>query len=285
MLTEFIRAHTQAACPSFLCVETRAGERRRRRGWCLLRSHPIWLWDAARPGMCKAFPSCRRRPDPPEHPRAIARVPSQIRETWPLHQSWAEFLPLQHVYLSIHAPLSMVLLDIELELTSLWSPVLPSHPQTHFKKSVTFVAFHDFYKGNLSNKLHSTVSSSAIPYLSCFTACGWMPSGLGDLLLFILLYFFFPYKPSSTCTWIWNYFSHLLTEKGEPLLGSSTESTDAKILFNFSDLSQMLHFHLAHQLAQWMFWQISSLWSVQKNLSASFYNFSMKTCPMTLHLA
>lgn len=192
MLTEFIRAHTQAACPSFLCVETRAGERgRRRRGWCLLRSHPIWLWDAARPGMCKAFPSCRRRPDPPEHPRAIARVPSQIRETWPLHQSWAEFLPLQHVYLSIHAPLSMVLLDIELELTSLWSPVLPSHPQTHFKKSVTFVAFHDFYKGNLSNKLHSTVSSSAIPYLSCFTARGWMPSGLGDLLLFILLYFFF----------------------------------------------------------------------------------------------
>lgn len=84
----------------------------------------------------------------------------------------------------------MVLLDIELELTSLWSPVLPSHPQTHFKKSVTFVAFHDFYKGNLSNKLHSTVSSSAIPYLSCFTARGWMPSGLGDLLLFILLYFF-----------------------------------------------------------------------------------------------
>lgn len=43
------------------------------------------------------------------------------------------------------------------------------------------------------------------------------------------------------------------------LLGSSTESTDAKILFNFSDLSQRLHFHLAHQLAQWMFWQVSSL--------------------------
>lgn len=76
--------------------------------------------------------------------------------------------------------------------------MLPSHSQTHFKKSVTFVAFHDFYKGNLSNKLHSTVSSSAIPYLSCFTACGWMPSGLGDLLLFILLYFFFLCKPSST---------------------------------------------------------------------------------------
>lgn len=104
-------------------------------------------------------------------------------------------LPLQPVYLSIHAPLSMVLLDIELELTNLWSLVLPSHPQTRFKKSVTFVAFHDFYKGNLSNKLHSTVSSSAIPYLSCFTACGWMPSGLGDLLLFILLYFFFFINP------------------------------------------------------------------------------------------
>lgn len=35
--------------------------------------------------------------------------------------------------------------------------------------------------------------------------------------------------------------------------------SSAKILFNFSDLSQMLHFHLAHQLAQWMFWQISIL--------------------------
>lgn len=37
-LTEFIRAHTQATCPSFLYVETRAGERRRRRrrvGVCL----------------------------------------------------------------------------------------------------------------------------------------------------------------------------------------------------------------------------------------------------------
>lgn len=166
--------------------------------------------------------------------------------------------------------------------------MLPSHSQTHFKKSVTFVAFHDFYKGNLSNKLHSTVSSSAIPYLSCFTARGWMPSGLGDLLLFILLYFFFLCKPSSTRTWIWNYFSHLLTEKGEwcrALLGSSTKSTDAKILFNFSDLSQTLHFHLAHQLAQWMFWQVSSLWCVQKDLTVSFYDFNIRTCPMTLHLA
>lgn len=170
-----------------------------------------------------------------------------------LCQSCADFLLSQHVYLSIHASLPMILLNIELELTSLWSLELHSHSQTHFKKSVTFVAFHDFYKGNLSNKLHSTVSSSAIPYLSCFTARGWMPSGLGDLLLFILLYFFFFLsKPASTRTWIWNYFSHLLTEKGElcrAFLGSSTESTDAKILFNFSDLSQMLHFHLAHQLA------------------------------------
>lgn len=89
----------------------------------------------------------------------------------------------------------MALLDIELALTRLWSPVLPSHPQTCFKKSVTFVTFHDFYKGNLSNKLHSTVSSSAVPYLSCFTARGWMPSGLGDRLLFILLYFFFFINP------------------------------------------------------------------------------------------
>lgn len=174
--------------------------------------------------MCKAFPSCRRRLDPPEHRQG------GLMDSWDmtlLCQSCADLLPLQHVYLSVHAPPWMVLLNIELELTSLWSLVLPSsHPQTHFKKSVTFVAFHDFYKGNLSNKLHSTVSSSAILYLSCFTARGWMPSGLGDLLLFILLYFFFLYEPSSTRTWIWNCFSHLLTEKREwcrALLGSSTE--------------------------------------------------------------
>lgn len=99
--------------------------------------------------------------------------------------------------------------------------------------------------------------------------------------------FFFLYK-TSTCTWIWNYFPYLLTEKGKwcrALLGSSTESTDAKILFKFSDLSQTFHFHLTHQLAQWMFWQISSLWWDRKNWSVSFYDFSTKTSPVTLHLA
>lgn len=76
--TDDIAAHTQAACPSFLCVETRA------EGWCSLRSHPIWLWDAARPGMCKAFPSYRHCLYRPEHPCAVIRALLQIRETWPL---------------------------------------------------------------------------------------------------------------------------------------------------------------------------------------------------------
>lgn len=50
-------------------------------GWCSLRSHPIWPWDAARPGMCKAFPSCRRCLYRPEHPCAVIRVLLLICET------------------------------------------------------------------------------------------------------------------------------------------------------------------------------------------------------------
>lgn len=165
--------------------------------------------------------------------------------------------------------------------------MLPPHSQTHFKKSVTYVTFHAFYKGNLSTKLQSTVSSSAVPYLSYFTARGWVPSGLGDLLLFILRYFFLLSKPFSTHTLDWNYFLHLLTEKGDwcrAFLDASTESTDAEILTSllWPDLSETFLFYLDHPLAQWMLWQVSSLWCAWKVSLLVF--MTIKTCPMILHL-
>lgn len=112
--------------------------------------------------------------------------------------------------------------------------MLPPLSQTRFKKSVTFVTFHAFYKGNLSNKLHSTVSSSAIPYLSYFTAHGWMPSGLGDLLLFILLFFFFSVFLNPLLLTLQ---SETSSHTRRTFLESFMESTDAKILFNFSAMA------------------------------------------------
>lgn len=168
--------------------------------------------------------------------------------------------------------------------------MLPPYSQTHFKKSVTYVTFHAFYKGNLSTKLQSTVSSSAVPYLSYFTARGWVPSGLGDLLLFILRYFFLLSKPFSTHTLDWNYFLHLLTEKGDwcrAFLDAFTESTDAEILTSllWPDLSETFLFYLDHPLAQWMLWQVSSLWCAWKGLTVSFYDYQDLPNDFTFNLA
>lgn len=147
-LTEFIRAHTQATCPSFLYVETRAGERRRRRrrvGVCLGLT-PYGCGMQLDLACAKHF----RRADVACIHQNVLVLSSEcphrfVRRDLSLPKL-CDFLPLQHVYLSIHAPLSMVLLDIELELTSLWSlecslptlrPILRN--QSRLSPSMTFI--------------------------------------------------------------------------------------------------------------------------------------------------
>lgn len=81
-----------------------------------------------------------------------------------------------------------------------------------------------------------------------------------------------------------------LAEKGgkcRASLDSFMESTDAKVLFNFSAMAWSFSntsFSSDHLMAQWMFWPVSSLWCIWKDLIISFYDFSTKICPMILHL-
>lgn len=44
-----------------------------------------------------------------------------------------------------------------------------------------------WYQPGVSNKLHSTVTRQAIPYLSSFKITGWTSSGPADIWLFFLL--------------------------------------------------------------------------------------------------
>lgn len=103
--------------------------------------------------------------------------------------------------------------------------------------------------------------------------------------------FFFLFKPSSTHTSIWKRFSRSLAEEGDSGAEPSWTPLRRALMQRFyltyllwPDFSETLLFHLDHLLAQWMFWQVSSLWCVWKGLTVSFYDFSMKTCPMILHL-
>lgn len=127
--------------------------------------------------------------------------------------------------------------------------MLPLHSKAHFKASVTFVTLYAFYKGNLSNKLCIAVRRSAIPYLSYFTACGWMPSCLGDLLLFILLYFFFlSLVPLMLRSEARSHTRWLKRETGAepswtPMWRILTQRSYLTFLL-WSDLSQTLLFHL-----------------------------------------
>lgn len=110
---------------------------------------------------------------------------------------------------------------------------------------------------------------------------------------FITIHFtvFFFSKPCSAHASIWSSFSHSLAEKGDwcgAFLDSHVENTDAKVLLNFSAMVWSFSdtsFSSDHLLAPWMLWQVSSLWCVWKGLVIRFYDFSMKTCPVILHVS
>lgn len=102
--------------------------------------------------------------------------------------------------LLIHLSISLIILGFifaifpinlpsrEIWFTNLQLPESPSPIQNAFKNLYHISHLLSFdTEANLSTRLHTTVSSLAISYLSSFGALAWIPSGPHDLSLLILL--------------------------------------------------------------------------------------------------